>query len=197
MAVIPYRLITMCIDKGAVFELGPGSGYLGAMLQSDGFDYRSTDACQAFFLWQRQLGLDLQVPWWEWYDHTRGFGLQFDVVVANHVLNELHEAALRYFIVRAERMLSAKGFLVVEDYGDQRLRDNSATKTMFLARGWREAASGYILVPTGSAFDITSINESSQAPMKLARNWDDLVRVWRDLGSGPNPDAEFVKFIGS
>ena len=195
MAVIPYRLITMCVQAGSVFELGPGSGYLGAMLQMDRFDYRSTDACQAFFLWQRQLGLDLQVPWWEWYDHDRRFGLKFDVIVANHVLNELHETALRYFVVRAEWMLSAKGFLVVEDYGDQRLRNTQVTKALFLGRGWREAASGYILVAPGSTFDTGAIEESSKAPVKLERNWDDLVAVWRSLGSGPNPDAEFAKFI--
>lgn len=194
MAVIPYRLITMCVQSGRVFELGPGSGYLGAMLIDDNFSYSSTDSCQAFYLWQQRVHLGRQIPWWEWIDHDRP-DFKVDVVTANHVLNELHEMALRYFIVRVERMLSPKGFLVVEDYGDQRLRDTNATKAVFLERGWTEAGGGYLLVPPGGKFDAASINESSRAPMKLERNWDDLVGVWNGLGAGPNPDAEFIKFI--
>ncbi len=194
MAVIPYRLIKMCVETGSVFELGPGSGYLGAMLLDDNFDYTCSDACQAFYLWQQRVYAGYQVPWWKWYDHERE-DFKVDVVTANHVLNELHENALRYFVVRAERMLSARGFLVVEDYGDQRIRDTQATKDVFVKRGWRECAGGYILVPPGSAFDVASIDETSQIPMTLDRNWDDLVEMWRSLGSGPNPDAEFAKFI--
>ena len=194
MAVIPYRLITMCISSGAVFELGPGSGYLGNMLVADAFNYCSTDACQAFFLWQRHLDIGAQIPWWEWYDHERP-DFKVDCVTANHVLNELHETALRYLVVRAERMLTEKGFLVVEDFGDQSVRGTQATKDVFLGRGWRECAGGYILVPPGGKFDTGAVEKSAKAPMRLERDWDDLVAVWRSLGSGPNPDAELAKFV--
>jgi hypothetical protein len=196
MAVISYRLIKLCLNSGTVFELGPGSGYLGTMLQADGFDYRSTDSCQAFFLWQRQLGLDLQVPWWEWYDHTRPFNVKFDVVTANHVLNELHEAALCYFIVRAERMLGEYGFLVAEDFGDQRARSTKETSEIFTNRGWLAHASSYILTPPNSKFDMNVIEHKSEAPMELSKTWDDLVEVWQSMEPGPNPDAEFAEFIG-
>lgn len=201
MAVIAYRLIKLCVERGHAVEIGPGCGYLGMMLQADGFMYASTDVCQAFHLWQKYLwdaGVyrvwPVQMPWWFWINMDRA-DFTVDVITSNHVLNEMHEFALRYLIVRAEKMLGDTGVFVVESYGDQRIRTDAETQKMFTDRGWAILDNGQFMVPPGSLFDFEVIKlRALTVKQQITKTWDDVVAMWKSLGAEPSPDERFRKY---
>jgi hypothetical protein len=95
-----------------VFEVGPGTAYLGAMLINEGASYYSfTDNAQALFLWQCRLMAEVGyqptsragLPWW---DFARGVNLlPVDVVVSNTNLGEMTGDALKITAHRARQML--------------------------------------------------------------------------------------------
>ncbi len=110
-----------------VFEVGPGTGYLGAMLLNEGADlYGFTDNAQALFLWQGRMLDEVErgtvdaVPWW---DFARGRNLPpVDIVVSNGNLGEMTRDALRITAIRAGEMLegSALGLFLFTSVGDPR-----------------------------------------------------------------------------
>jgi hypothetical protein len=56
----PYRIMhrlasAFDMPQLSVFEVGPGAGYLGAMLATTGHKYASYDVTQALYLWQSRL----------------------------------------------------------------------------------------------------------------------------------------------
>jgi hypothetical protein len=120
--------ILMTIGKACggplrVFEVGPGTGYLGAMLWNEEWTYGFTDNAQALFLWQslflRNAGLPRLkgVPWWQF---VRGEHLPAaDVVVSNTNLAEMTGDAMRITLLNARRMLqgSSLGFFLFTNIG--------------------------------------------------------------------------------
>lgn len=65
-AIYLWRIIqniikSLKVNNISVFEIGPGSGYLGAFMIKSGFTYACMDNTQAFYLWQNLL-----------YDHIAG-----------------------------------------------------------------------------------------------------------------------------
>lgn len=119
-AVPAYReIVRWCPPKGRVFEFGPGSGYLGAMLIASGYSYTCTDVTQAFYLYQQHLfrridGESPQYPWWEWARSPSG---TCDIVTANHCLREMTSHALKFNMNAAAKMLSHGGQLIIDDLG--------------------------------------------------------------------------------
>jgi hypothetical protein len=107
-----------------VFEVGPGTAYLGAMLLNEGADfYGFTDNSQALSLWQMRLMEEVEhgtvdaVPWW---DFARGRNLPpVDVVVSNTNLGEMTGDALKITAHRARQMLegSALGLFLLVNIG--------------------------------------------------------------------------------
>ena len=194
-ALVAYRIINSFYETPpSVFEVGPGSGYLGKYLVLDGARYTSTDVTQAFCLWQNIFLGAAQIPWWNWIDHNRE-DFSVDVIVANHALNELSENALRYLIVRAERMLGNTGILIAEQLGAGYLRNEHQTSDIFTQRNWKQhGVHGYkcsVFVPPGSELpQILKIEDRNVT-------WDDIEATWQKLGAVPNPDDEFLDFIGS
>lgn len=191
VALVSLRAILTHLNAGAsIFEIGPGGGYLGWMLIKAGFDYKSVDVTQAFHLWQNRFLTVEQMPWWEWIDHKRP-DFKVDAIVCNHVLNEMHETALRYLIVRAERMLGDDGVMFVENFGSDILRSSEKTMSLFSARGWQISPIGensYILSPKLRTSHRIELEERT-------RDWHDMVKVWSELGGEPNPDDEFADFL--
>src|SRR5215468_82896 len=124
-SIATYRAIKNSRPGSSVFEIGGGSGYVGALLIADGFDYWSTDVSQGFFLWQEHLfnalGAlpDRHLTWWEWLTREP---ILVDVIVANHVLNEMHPYALAYFLRKTAEMLNIGGILLSYDLGSEVLR---------------------------------------------------------------------------
>jgi hypothetical protein len=129
-----------------VFEVGPGTAYLGAMLINAGAAYYSfTDNAQALFLWQCRLmaevGYQLTprvgLPWW---DFARGRNLPpVDVVVSNTNLGEMTGDALKITAVRARQMLegSALGLFLFVNIGAPMHNSEDGVARALMAAGFR------------------------------------------------------------
>ena len=136
LASIPLLRILCAISQATgkksltVFEAGPGSGYLGALLFKAGHRYISMDNTQAFYLWQNRLFHELagkdfhemagsqtgspvdhekravHVPWWVYTTFHQHCPIQADVVVCEQALGEISLLGLRYMLRISARMLS-------------------------------------------------------------------------------------------
>ena len=118
-----------------VFEIGPGCGYLGAMLMLLGYPYAATDVTQAFYLYQNHLldfisngqawegaektispamlgnippGSAAHIPWWDFVQMRPESVPQFDIVTCNHALCEMHPDSLRFTLKIARALLEGQ-----------------------------------------------------------------------------------------
>jgi hypothetical protein len=109
-----------CVDRPlVVFEVGPGNGYLGALLIQAGLSYIGFDNAQALYLWQNRLlnecaGADFlewvasepppnmashrvhHLPWWHYLALRHHCPIRADVFVSNTNLGEMSHGALLY-----------------------------------------------------------------------------------------------------
>ena len=120
-----------------ILELGPGCGYLGAMLMMEGYPYAATDVTQAFYLYQSHFwthltggslkeraggaedslraDLDrlserpLHLPWWEYAQARPGDLGPFDLIICNRALGEMHADSLRFSLKLARAALAGAG----------------------------------------------------------------------------------------
>lgn len=136
--------------RPAVLEIGPGSGYLGALLSLAGHRYVATDISQAFYLYHSHLLHEISptdfderalrstehgpealrvthLPWWHFYRMDGAPQIEAEVVTANHCLCEMHPNAATY-VLRLVACLLRKtptGALVIFSLGSQILRTAS------------------------------------------------------------------------
>jgi len=116
-----------------IFEIGPGNGYLGALLIDQGYPYAATDVSQAFYLYQNHFwnyisqgsvvelthenppeegfeapspGNAVHLPWWKFMGLKPDAVPQFDVITCNRTLSEMHPSSLGFAIKIAQAMLS-------------------------------------------------------------------------------------------
>lgn len=127
----PFRVMhhlahTFAQPRLSVFEVGPGMGYLGAMLASTGHQYMSYDVTQALYLWQSFL-LDAlagdefvelatapgaeaarvaHMPWWQYSKLVHNCPVRADVVYSNSNLGEMTDLALRHVLQISRDMLA-------------------------------------------------------------------------------------------
>jgi len=110
-------------ERPSIFEIGPGAGYLGAMLMLESYPYAATDVTQSLYLYQNHLwnfvsggnvielahdyisndrfpaptpGGAVHIPWWEYARLQPGQTPQFDVVTCNNCLTEMHRDSLGF-----------------------------------------------------------------------------------------------------
>jgi len=152
----------------SVFEIGPGSGHLGALLMAAGHRYASSDIAQGFYLWQSLLGEALSggsfvegaleekypyaaaarvvhIPWWHYATLYRsGVVPQVDVVISDHALGEMHPYAMRYTSQLIQMMLEASslGLLMFESIGEARFHTEDAVRSHFARVGMDQYLSG-------------------------------------------------------
>jgi hypothetical protein len=106
-----------------IFEIGPGSGYLGAYLINAGHSYGSMDIVQALYLWQNRLFgsiaedsqewvLDegvmakcVHVPWWQFAHYHERLPITADVVICDAALGEMETLGLFYNLLVARAMI--------------------------------------------------------------------------------------------
>jgi hypothetical protein len=154
-----------------VFEIGPGSGYLGALLIAAGHRYLSSDIAQGFYVWQSHLGRALagdefiegalqaaypyvsdgrvvHIPWWHYATLYRGSAIpQADIVVSDHALGEMHAYAMRYSSQLIQMMLNSSsiGLVMFESIGEPRFHSQDAVWSHFARVGLtRQLADGPI-----------------------------------------------------
>jgi len=113
----------------AVFEAGPGMGYLGALLALTGHRYTSFDVTQALYLWQNRLletisGSELvetagqvnipaldgariaHLPWWQFTQLLGNCPLHADIVYSNSNLGEMGLLALKHLLEISRAILA-------------------------------------------------------------------------------------------
>lgn len=116
-----------------VFEIGPGCGYLGAMLMLENYPYTANEITPAFYLYQnhfwnfisngkvielvrdnlsnnKQLivpegGAVVHIPWWEFVKLRPASVPQFDIITVNHALCEMHPNSLLFLLMIARGLL--------------------------------------------------------------------------------------------
>jgi hypothetical protein len=111
-AVNVVRHIRYVAKPGArIFEIGAGSGYVGALLALLGYRYGCTDITQGFYLWQNHLlsafgnveeqatgigqsGDLIHTPWWKFY--RTGVKTGASVVTCNTALCEMEQSAIGF-----------------------------------------------------------------------------------------------------
>lgn len=194
-ALLVYREIAALFPSNAkVIEIGPGSGYLSAMLAMNGAAVYSVEVAQAFALWQRHLSEWLlcnwnHIFWWDWF---RGNTVdKVHVITANHCLNELHANALHFLVRRAEEILTEDGALIFESLGSEVVRRNIDTLSVFQRRGWRaeQRNMAVIMIPPNGTF------RQRDSVVTTAKGWADLENLWG--GEPRTPDESFLDYCGT
>lgn len=136
-----------CVDNKRVFEIGGGSGTLGALLLEDNIKYAATDVTQAFYLIQNRIfnyikenninelvtqDVDevsdcIHIPYWKMWE-MRNNPINIDLAVSNHALLEMSPNSLRFYLnfCREAMKNSSEGMFVFQGGGwriDQNLID--------------------------------------------------------------------------
>ncbi len=151
-------------QKASVFEMGPGSGYLGALLIRAGHRYISTDVAEGFYLWQSRMFEKLapgeftemaedddfsaledpgsrvvHVPWWRHASYYK-FGCPFSVstVVADHALGEMTNLGMQYAIKSGLDMLVGAGLrtFITTSIGMPNVSELSTIIVEFYSKGY-------------------------------------------------------------
>ena len=123
-------------QRPRILELGPGSGYLGALLVRLGYPYAAMDNAQGFYLYQNRLwnevsqgqveeladpaleldatlaglapGRPVHIPWWRFVTLGPATAHRFDVVICNRVLCEMHPTSLNVNLRLARAFLAGE-----------------------------------------------------------------------------------------
>ena len=180
-AVQTYRIVcelSKLVNKAkcSIFEIGPGSGYLGALLVQAGLIYTSMDNTQAMYLWQSRLldwltngqyaELSLEdswqqvdstvshVPWWHFVKLRENTDVRVDIIVCDHALGEMTPTALHFVLKVSLWLLRGAGpkFFVYRSPGAHHGSIPEAVRQAFFDVGYRlcQGRDFYAFVPPGS-----------------------------------------------
>ncbi len=152
----------------SVFEVGPGLGYLGALLIMMGHRYASYDITQALCLWQNRLhgylaghefgdmireadpGLYasrrvIQVPWWKYIFFRHGSPIKADIVYSNSNLGEMTTVSLQHMLHISKMMLADSdfGLFLFMSPGSPAQNDEEFVLEQFKGFGFRRVFSKY------------------------------------------------------
>ena len=177
--VIQYIKNDRGVDQLSVFELGPGSGYLGAYLYQTGVRYGSMDNTQALYLWQnrfwsklamdsffeygdQQLSIEdigetiemggiFHIPWWLYSEFYKELPITTDIVVCDHALGEMSKHALKYVLEISKSMLNKSpiGLFLFTGVGAQTISTHKELMIEFKKAGYVK-----INMPGVSAFTV-------------------------------------------
>jgi hypothetical protein len=177
-------------ERPQIFEIGPGCGYLGALLIMEGYPYVSTEISQAFYLYQNHFWdfltdgnvLDLvrekdsvrairlstaqviHIPWWHFVRFTPETMPKMDVFTANHVLCEMHPAGLSFALQMARAAMgheNAKKLFLFEGWGWSAWHSHALIS-------WRFSKSGFTLAHNDPAITVFASSSTDGAVNGLA-----------------------------
>jgi hypothetical protein len=143
-SLISYRAINSFSKNlntiPSVLEIGSGSGYLGLLCGISGWRYSSVDVSKSLVTYQNALwnfagfkvkfaeaGVAysdsdfLQIPWWVWCNPDLSL-LEREILVANHVIQEMTPLSLSHTIKRSKN-LGAK-YITAEGLGYGTYKNN-------------------------------------------------------------------------
>jgi|GEM_PF-2288712 len=167
-AIHVLRLIKIATgdDRPAVIEVGPGCGYLAALLVLEGYPYIGTEIAQAFYLQQSHMlslvadnfieladhdgdittletpspGTAIHIPWWKWVTMKPSeIKLSAGIMTSNHVLCEMHPSSMAYMAALTSKILAnhpGGGHFVFENWGYDVLHGEKAVMDKFADYGF-------------------------------------------------------------
>ena len=175
-----------------IFEIGPGSGYLGMLLANDGHQYFAMDAAQAFYLYQKKLWSDIfgadyfdysdsssrpdtakvtHITWWQFANLSIPIP-DVDVVTINHALAEMHPHAVKTIFAR---LYSAWGdtdkkLVLAESLGYDYFKRKQAMFTDIRTANFTvNRSSGFTIFRPNKTSATAQLIESNRAPSFTAR----------------------------
>jgi hypothetical protein len=199
-----------------VFEIGPGSGHLGAYLINCGHRYISADITQALYLWQYRLFSQIatfteyaamariarlshtqahHVPWWHLARlHVEPLWLEADIVVCDASLGEMDSFAVPYVLKISRNILSSSeiGCFLFQNVGVENITTRVSIAAMLTSLGFHAAISGGVEV-----FSLKAVPLPSEIPP--VGNDQELLAPLQFLNTGAGElldSYNFFSFIG-
>jgi len=142
-----YRLIKQLLsewnaDEPTVVDIGPGSGYFGALCLLGGIRYHAVENCMGLYLWQDRLYRAIagdrfvqsaensgnpasehssHTPWWRFAADDFSLPPKVDILFCNNALAEMSRMAISYILNTAKKNLSGgtPGMFVFDSVGQQ------------------------------------------------------------------------------
>jgi hypothetical protein len=187
--------------KLTLFELGPGSGFLTALLAAAGHRVYCLDNSQAFYIYQnhffqhfginelarkdeRNFGEEpiTHIPWWLWVNDD--FELpKVDVFVGNAVLNEMKSNALRYTLNKINKSINNDGFMIFQQSGEGIVSKYEDTMRTLYEYGWFLCNSKGMLVWKKHDLKKTIKLKIPKIDYRQYKIWINLVKYY--LGKAP------------
>jgi hypothetical protein len=184
--------------KLTLFELGPGSGFLTALLATAGHRVFCLDNSQAFYIYQNHFfqhfginelarkdernfgeGPITHIPWWLWVNDD--FELpKVDVFVGNAVLNEMKSNALRYTLNKINKSINNDGFMFFQQSGEQLVSKYADTMRTLYEYGWFLCSSKGMLVWKKHDLKKTIKLKIPKLHYRQYKIWINLVKYYLD-----------------
>ena len=158
-----------------VYEIGPGSGHLGAYLLNAGHRYAAMDICQALYLWQNRLMVTIaddccewawldgpgacftqratHVPWWHFARLHEVEPTPADIVICDAAMGEMDVFALPYILRVAKAMLARSdcGAFLFQNLGEERVNARAQVQSMLTSLGFQLRVIGGVTICTLAA----------------------------------------------
>lgn len=209
-----------------VFEVGPGNGYLGAMLFEARVNYIGFDNAQALYLWQNRLlaecaGADFyewvadepptgtapriqHLPWWRYLDLRHDCPIKADIFISNTNLGEMNYGALQYTTRIARKILegSRSPVFLFTNIGDPKQNSMATVEAELAAAGFSKVCGNLLhaYVPKDTPFSENIAYLDDRIPLFNPDNAPQryLARDILMLDSGNLPsDIDFLHFVGT
>lgn len=134
-AIWQFRHINALLGfKPSIFEIGPGSGYLGILLMLEKYPYYCMDNTQAFSLFQKYLwkSVNLKPSQYSWWDYVDTDFHNIEVVTANHVICEMHNNAFKHML----RKFQTAHTYIIDGFGCSKIHERKARIKQFSEHGY-------------------------------------------------------------
>jgi hypothetical protein len=207
-----------------VFEVGPGSGYLGAYVLNAGHRYSAMDNCQALYLWQNRLFASIvddcaewafdrgaahgiafelhatHIPWWHFARFHESLPAKADIVVCDAAMGEMDTFALRYVLRIMQAMLveSDCGAFIYQNLGEERVHQRAFVESYLAQLGFQ----GFQVdgVSIFSNRELREVFPADVQHLQFLGSSDSALFAPMDFLSGGSPDLlesyGFFDFIG-
>lgn len=154
-------------SRPRILEIGPGCGYLGAFLMRESYPYAGMDVTQAFYLYQNHFwnyvtdgrlldfvkaanppevltgvsaGTPSHLPWWEFVKLGLKGLPEFDLVICDHAVCEMHWHSLNFLLKTSlacfKRSMGLPKAFIFQGWGSQRISSVGDALTRFYNAGY-------------------------------------------------------------
>jgi hypothetical protein len=159
-SLVSARYIIKHFKKSSVFEIGPGTGYLGVMLKKNGFNYSCFEITQPHYVYQnfifkkilganapapilkvnekKNLGIkSFHLPWWKALSIQKYLNItKPKIIIMNHCVNEMSREALNYLCGIFSK-LENEFYIFIEGFGSQKLYSRESSLNIFNSHNFK------------------------------------------------------------